>query len=75
MFQLATCQQLIELRERYPQYVFPEEHSWGLKEMGTLFCADKVHALRPQRILEVGVGSSTFFDEHFGTQLDYWGGR
>jgi hypothetical protein len=40
--------------------------------MGTLFCADKIHTLRPQWILEVGVDSNTFFDEHFGTQLEYW---
>jgi SAM-dependent methyltransferase len=77
MFRYATCNDLIQLKARYPGYCFPERdasasNAWGLKAMGRLFCVDKILQLRPKKILEVGGGSTTFFDEHFGTATEYW---
>jgi SAM-dependent methyltransferase len=77
MFRYATCDDLIQLKARYPEYCFSERdpgysHAWGLKAMGRLFCVDKILKLQPNRILEVGGGCTAFFDEHFGAKTEYW---
>lgn len=77
LFRYATCEDLIQLKARYPEYCIPEResrigHAWGLKSVGTLFCVDKILKLQPRRILEVGAGWNTYFDEHFGTTTEYW---
>jgi SAM-dependent methyltransferase len=77
LFRYATCNDLINLMARYPQYCRVERDSeksaaWGLKAAGTLFCADRIARFKPQRVLEVGAGWTTHFDQHFGSQLDYW---
>lgn len=46
--------------------------AWGLKQLGTLYCADRISALKPQTILEVGAGLNTFFDQQFGSDHNYW---
>jgi SAM-dependent methyltransferase len=77
IFRYATCDDLIQLKARYPEYDFPERdpgysYAWGLKAMGRLFCVDKILRLQPKRVLEVGGGCTTFFDQHFGTKTEYW---
>lgn len=76
-FSYAACDDLIRLMAQYPEYCFPGRNSnhsqqWGLKQMGTLFCADKIHMYAPERILEVGAGFNTFFEETFGDKHEYW---
>jgi SAM-dependent methyltransferase len=77
MFRYATCNDLIALMGKYPQYCREDRDStrstvWGLKSMGTLFCVDKIMRLQPARVLEVGPGWNRHFDEHFGDSLEYW---
>jgi len=77
MFRYATCNDLIRMMAAYPQYCRVERDSdkspaWGLKAMGTLFCADRIIRFQPQRILEVGAGWNCHFDTHFGASLEYW---
>jgi len=77
MFRYATCNDMIALMGKYPQYCREERDStrstvWGLKSMGTLFCVDKLIRFKPQRVLEVGPGWNRHFDEHFGASLEYW---
>ena len=36
--------------------------------MGRLFCVDKILQLKPKRILEIGGGCTTFFDQSYGTK-------
>lgn len=77
VFRYATCDDLIRLKAKYPNYCFGDRASafsagWGLKQVGTLFCADKVEQVGPTTILEVGVGYNTFFDARFGEQYEYW---
>lgn len=77
MFRFATCNDLIRLMAKYPEYCFlgwDSSHSrqWGLKQMGTLFCAEKIHEMNPGKILEVGAGFNTFFDTHFAGNCEYW---
>ena len=78
LFRYATCDDLIHLKARYPDYCSNGRDSriaydWGLKPMGRLFCVDKILRLQPQRILEVGTGWDTFFAERFGKKAEYWG--
>ena len=77
LFRYATCNDMITLMGKYPQYCREDRDStrstvWGLKSMGTLFCVDKVVSLKPERVLEVGPGWNRHFDEHFGASVDYW---
>jgi SAM-dependent methyltransferase len=77
MFRYATCNDMITLMGKYPEYCREERDSprstvWGLKSMGTLFCVDKIVRLKAERVLEVGPGWNRHFDRHFGTALDYW---
>ena len=55
LYRYATCDDLITLKTKYPQYCFKESHAWGLKQMGTLFCIEKIEQLAPAKMLEVGV--------------------
>ena len=77
MFRYATCNDLIMLMAKYPQYCREDRDSeksqaWGLKAMGTLFCADKIVRFEPVKVLEVGAGWNRHFDMNFGKLLDYW---
>ena len=80
LFRYATCDDLIKLKAKYPQYCLsdvPDRESltsrgWGLKQMGTLFCAEKIHEVEPSTVLEIGAGCDTFFDKHFGDKMEYW---
>lgn len=77
VFRFATCDDLIRLMAKYPDYCFlgqDSNHSrqWGLKQMGTLFCAEKIKEIAPAKILEVGAGFNTFFEEHFSAGHEYW---
>ena len=77
IFRYATCDDLITLMARYPQYCREDRdsdksHAWGLKAMGTLFCADRIVRFKPARVIEVGAGWNCHFDQHFGPQLEYW---
>ena len=74
---LATCNGLIQLKSRYPQYCYferdtPNSNGWGLKQMGTLLCADRIVRSHPARVLEVGAGTNRYFDEWFGSLIEYW---
>jgi ubiquinone/menaquinone biosynthesis C-methylase UbiE len=77
LFRYATCNDLIQLMAKYPEYCFNDRNSgisntWGLKQMGTLFCVEKITQIKPTKILEVGAGFNTFFDENFGSDYEYW---
>jgi SAM-dependent methyltransferase len=77
MFRYATCNDLITLMAKYPQYCregrdSDKSHAWGLKAMGTLFCSDRVARLKPAKVLEVGAGWNRHFDTHFGAATEYW---
>jgi len=77
LFRYATCNDLISLMGLYPQYCREDRDSprstvWGLKSMGTLFCVDRIVRLKPDRVLELGAGWNRHFDEHFGSQVEYW---
>lgn len=74
MFKLSTCQEFVDLREQYPDFVSSNDAwaSWGLKENGTLFVVDQIHKKMPKKILEVGAGESQYFANRFGTSLEYW---
>jgi len=73
MFRLARCRDLIELKARHREHwILGGSGEWGLKQMGTLLCVDAIERLEPGRMLEVGVGFSTYFDEWFGGRTDYW---
>ena len=77
MFRYATCNDLINLMAKYPQYCrvdrdSDKSHAYGLKAVGTLFCVDKIVRFKPTRILEAGAGWNTHFDKHFGADLEYW---
>ncbi len=77
MFRYATCNDLVNLMAKYPQYCRIDRESdrspaYGLKAAGTLFCAAKIVALAPRRVLEIGPGWNTHFDSHFGAELEYW---
>lgn len=60
------------LTMKYPGIVFPEGQSWGLKQMGNLFCVDKIKHTKAKRILESGAGFNLYFDRHFGRKYEYW---
>ncbi|HKZ44668.1 MAG TPA: methyltransferase domain-containing protein [Anaerolineales bacterium] len=77
LFRYATCNDMISLMGKYPQYCREDRDSnkstvWGLKSIGTLFCVDRIVQLKPERVLEIGPGWNRHFDEHFGAELDYW---
>lgn len=77
LFRYATCNDMISLMGKYPQYCREDRDStrstvWGLKSMGTLFCVDKIVRLKPSKVLEVGPGWNRHFSDHFGDTLEYW---
>lgn len=77
IYRYATCNDLIRLKAKYPQFCIGGldssiSYSWSLKQMGTLLCAEKIIELAPKTVLEVGAGWNTFFDQHFGNELEYW---
>jgi len=72
MFRLATCNDLLALKAKYPEVVYPEKHAWGLKQLGTLFCFDRIKMLAPPTLLEVGAGHNRFFDQHVPPECEYW---
>ncbi|MFC1849983.1 class I SAM-dependent methyltransferase [candidate division CSSED10-310 bacterium] len=75
LFRYATCDDLIQLKARYPIYCYPDRESkeeWGLKTVGRLYCVDKIIKLKPNTMIEVGAGWSPYFDQHFGEQNEYW---
>jgi SAM-dependent methyltransferase len=57
---------------KYPGVVFPEGQSWGLKQMGNLFCVNKIKQTKAIQILELGAGFNLFFDRRFGKDCEYW---
>lgn len=79
-YRYATCDDLVRLKAKYPGYCLPDipdrqspqSRAWGLKQMGTLFCAEKIHQVKPTSVLEIGAGDDTFFDRHFGHLTEYW---
>jgi SAM-dependent methyltransferase len=77
LFRYASCEDLIALKARYLHLCCRKPDSldsmtWGLKEMGHLFCIDLMQQLGPGRALEVGAGYSTFFDEAIGQTWESW---
>lgn len=77
LFRYATCNDMISLMGKYPQYCREDRDSprstvWGLKSMGTLFCVDKIMNIKPGRVLEVGPGWNRHFSDHFGELHEYW---
>jgi SAM-dependent methyltransferase len=77
LFRYASCEDLIALKVKFPHFCHCEPDSldsmtWGLKEMGRLFCIDLMQQLDPGRALEVGAGGSTFFDEAVGQTWESW---
>ena len=77
MFRYATCNDLITLMAKYPAYCRVDRDSdksqtWGLKAMGTLFCADRIIRFKPGKALEIGAGWNRHFDDHFGSSIEYW---
>jgi SAM-dependent methyltransferase len=72
MFRLATCNDLIGLKAKYLPLVFAEQHAWGLKQFGTLFCLDHINKLQPKTLLEIGAGCNTFFDRNAPASAEYW---
>jgi len=77
IFRYATCNDMITLMGKYPQYCREDRDStrstvWGLKSMGTLFCVDKIVRLQPKRVLEIGPGWNRHFSDHFAESLEYW---
>jgi SAM-dependent methyltransferase len=71
MFELANLNEFIALKARNTTRLYPEEHQWGLKQFGTLFCLDYLSS-KEGRFLEVGAGQNRFFDEHLPPAIDYW---
>lgn len=72
MFELASLNDLIALKQRHIDKLYPEEHQWGLKQFGTLFCYERLQGISG-RFLEVGVGQNRFFDANLPASIDYWG--
>jgi len=74
MFRLATCNEFIELREKYPQVLscIDEKFCWGLKMNGYLLIIDQIYKQKPQKILEAGAGLNLIFFRLFGKELEYW---
>jgi ubiquinone/menaquinone biosynthesis C-methylase UbiE len=74
MFKLATCNEFIELRKKYPEVVDPfnDKLSWGLKMYGYLSIYDQILKLKPQKVLEVGAGLNLLFFYLLGKKLEYW---
>jgi SAM-dependent methyltransferase len=71
MFELASLNELVQLKKAYLPLLYPEEHQWGLKQFGTLFCFDKLRE-RSGRVLEAGAGQNNFFDKNLPPEIDYW---
>jgi SAM-dependent methyltransferase len=71
MFELASANDLIELKAKYLDKLYPEESQWGLKQFGTLFCYEQLRNQKG-RFLEIGAGQNRFFDEHLDAKIDYW---
>ena len=69
-FRLARCNDLIRLKARYSDMHYHNEHSWGLKQMGTLYCYDRILKLKPKNVLEVGTGLKNFFDINIGQRCN-----
>ncbi len=72
MFRVANCNDLLQLKKKYPTCHFTGVLSWTLKQLGTLYCYDYLNALPGGRVLEVGAGANTFFDNRLPAHLDYW---
>ena len=72
MFRLATCNDLIRLKCQLPNAWFSGEHEWGLKQMGSLFCLEKIKQLNLPVLLEVGAGCNLFFSQQLGKDHEYW---
>jgi len=74
MFRLATCNEFIELRKKYPELVnrFDDKYCWGLKMYGYLTVYDQICKLKPKNVLEVGAGLNLLFFKVFGHELEYW---
>ncbi len=80
MYRLATCNDLIRLKSRHAgvntTWLDPDK-GWGLKQMGTLFCYDRIaEGLNGRadraRVLEVGAGLNTAFDELIAQRCECW---
>ena len=69
---LATCDDLIRHKAAHRDDWFPENRSWGLKQMGTLFCQDYILRLNPSAVLEAGAGTNLFFDRRIDDTYEYW---
>lgn len=57
---------------RYPGEVFPEGQAWTIKQMGNLFCMDRIRALGLNRVLEAGAGLNLYFDNHLPADAESW---
>jgi len=57
---------------KYPGVIFPEGQAWGLKQMGNLFCIDRIQRSGARKILEVGAGFNLYFDRRLGAEYEYW---
>ena len=72
MFRLASCNDLIRLKAKYSDLLYPEEYQWGLKQFGTLFCYDTILESGAKSVLEAGAGMNLFFDHNLDSDIDYW---
>lgn len=72
MYRLATLNDMVDLvawKRRAGVEVPPP---WGLKRYGNLLCEKFIEELRPQAILEAGVGYNSHFHDRVDHTVDYW---
>lgn len=76
LYRYGSCNDLLTLKSKYFKVCYdydqPSSHGWGLKQLGTLFCLEKYNQIKPNKVLEVGAGYNTFFDENIGCFAKYW---
>lgn len=74
MLKLATCKDLLVYKNKYKKtcYELEQAHSYGLKEMGTLFCLDVILNNKPKVVLEIGPGFNCYFDKVLPEGIEYW---
>ena len=63
---------LIHLRHLDRMFEFNDSFRWTLKEMGNLFCTDKILQENSHRILELGPGFNLLFHRLYAKEKDYW---
>ena len=67
-----TAKDIYPIAMRYPGEVFPEGQTWTIKQMGNLFCMDRIRRLGLTRVLEAGAGLNLYFDNHLPDGAESW---